>query len=194
MPVTLVATPGDASANSYLTALEFLAYLETAYDPNEVTDALDDEPTLIMATRLMEALYSPSRRLVRPAQGEPYYLVRPTWTGAPATALQRLLWPRSGMFGRTGVAIPEDVIPQELKDATAELARQLKKGDRMLDNDVAVQGITAVRAGSVSVNFKNEIDVMKAIPDIVFSLLVPSWLTDELYESANPALFDVVSE
>jgi len=194
MPVVVNATSGDPAANSYLTVLEFQAYLETAFDPNEVADALDDGPTLVMATRMMEALYSPSRHLIRPATGSPYYIMRPTWTGAVATATQRLLWPRIGMFTRTGVAIGATIIPQELKEATAELARQLKKGDRTLDNDVAVQGITAVRAGSVSVNFKNEIDVMKAIPDIVFQMLVPSWLTDELYEPAMMADFNVVSE
>jgi CRP-like cAMP-binding protein len=135
------------------------------------------------------------RAEIRPVNGDPYYLVRPTWTGAVATTVQRLLWPRTGMYSRTGQPLDPAVNPSDLKDATAELARQLKKGDRTSDNDVAVQGITAVRAGSVSVSFKGDgIDITKVIPDIIFMMIPPSWLTDELYESANMAQFDVVSE
>jgi len=193
MPIVLDATVGGVNANSYLTVNEFLDYLTTAYDPEEVSSALDDDKTLIMATRLMESMYSPQRKLVRVSPpGQSYYVIRPTWTGLVATSTQRLLWPRIGMFTRTGVAIASNVIPQELKDATAELARQLKKGDRTLDSDAAAQGIKSVQAGSVAVSFKDYFDATKVIPDIVFSMLVPSWLTDEIMESANRAEFDVI--
>jgi hypothetical protein len=83
-----------------------------------------------------------------------------------------------------------------LKDATAELAGQLHLADRTLDSDVVAQGITSVKAGSVAVTFsgKSTVDIMRAIPEIVHRLLVPSWITDELFEVADRALFDVVSE
>jgi hypothetical protein len=84
-------------------------------------------------------------------------------------------------------------IPLPLKWATAELAGQLANGDRTLDNDVIVQGITAVRAGSVSVNFKQNI-VPQVLPDMVMNLLPIGWLSDELYVLANPAVFDVASQ
>lgn len=84
-------------------------------------------------------------------------------------------------------------IPQELKDAESELAGQLGNADRTLDNDVIVQGLTSVRAGSVSLSFKDTI-FPQVIPDAVFNLMPLSWLTDELYEPAQRAMFDVVSE
>ncbi len=85
------------------------------------------------------------------------------------------------------------IIPQELKDATAELAGQLGTTDRTLDNDVIVQGITAIKAGSVGLNFKQAI-VPQVIPDAVYNLLPQSWLTDELYVLANQAFIDVITD
>jgi hypothetical protein len=96
------------------------------------------------------------------------------------------------MYDVNGNAIASDIIPIDLKNATAELARQFKVGDRTLDNDVSVQGLTSVRAGSVGLTFKEMVEA-KVLPDAVFNLLVPSWLTDELIEQAWPAQFDVVS-
>jgi hypothetical protein len=194
MAVTLIATPGAANANSFLTAAEADAYFETRLEIPEWSDVDSEEAMLIMATRLMVALFSPMRKLVRgKSMSDSYYLIRPTWTGLPASTTQVLPWPRTGMFDRNGNALSSSVIPQELKDATAELAGHLAKGDRSFDSDVSVQGITSIKAGSVALSFKDAFDATKVIPDIVWGLLVPSWLTDEITESANPALFDVVS-
>lgn len=192
MPFVLDATAGGANANSYLTVAEFLAYLETAYELTENPNVLDDAPLLGLATRTLNSIYSGKRRLIRPKGEAAYYLITPSWTGSPATTTQALPWPRIGMFDRNGNAIASNVIPQALKDATAELARQFKVGDRTLDSDVSIQGITSVRAGSVSVSFKDMIET-QTIPSAVFDLLVPSWLTDEKIEPAWPAQFDVVS-
>lgn len=83
-------------------------------------------------------------------------------------------------------------VPTDLKNATAEFAGQLGSTDRTLDNDVIVQGVTGVRAGSVSVSFKQEI-IPQVIPDAVYNLMPQAWLTDELYVPANPAIIDVAS-
>lgn len=83
-------------------------------------------------------------------------------------------------------------IPQELKDATAEMAGQLGNADRTLDNDIIVQGITSVRAGSVALTFKDMIET-RVLPDAVWDLMPPSWFTAEIITPAMPALFDVVS-
>jgi hypothetical protein len=193
--LTLVATAGAANANSFLTLAEATSYFESRLEIPEWDDADSQEALLVMATRLISSLFSPLRKLVRkdpPAQS--YYLIRPTWTGAVATTTQSLPWPRTGMFDRNGNAILSTVVPQELKDATAEFAGHLAKGDRSFDSDVALQGITSVRAGSVAVSFKDGgIDTTVIIPDVVWNLLVPSWLTDEIIEYAGRAQFDVVS-
>jgi hypothetical protein len=96
------------------------------------------------------------------------------------------------MFDANGNAIAIDVIPQALKEAVAELAGQLGTADRTLDNDVIVQGLTSVRAGSVSLAFKDSI-MPKVIPDMVYNLMPASWLTAELYEPVFQAEFDVAS-
>lgn len=83
-------------------------------------------------------------------------------------------------------------IPQDLKDAESEFAGQLLGGDRSLDNSVIVQGLTAVRAGSVSLNFKQDI-MAQVVPDAVLNAMPQGWLTDELYIMANEASFGVFS-
>lgn len=192
MAAVIDATVGGVSSNSYLTLVEAQEYFDTRLPVDGWDNADDQNVLLIMATRVLNALAQPFKTLV-PAQGSvpAYYRVRRQWTGAAATATQRLAWPRSGMFDGNGNAIPLDVIPQDLKDATAEFAGQLGLSDRTLDNDVIIQGLTSLRAGSVSLGFKDNI-TPQVIPDAVYNLLVVGWLTDELYEPALSAFFEVI--
>ena len=97
------------------------------------------------------------------------------------------------MLNRNGVAIDTTVIPRELKEATAEFAGQLLTADRSLDNDVAVQGITSIKAGPVALSFKeNGIETAKMLPEAVLMLLVPSWMSAEIITNSSEALFDVI--
>jgi hypothetical protein len=147
-------------------------------------NADDPSALLVQATRVMDAQMSARRIFIA---GEPaYYRTRPTWTGTIASNTQALAWPRIGMFNRNGVAILETDIPRELKEATAELAGQLAVKDRTLDNVNAIQGITSAKAGSVSVSYgdSTKIALTKIVPELVYDLLVPSWLTEELMELA----------
>ncbi len=98
------------------------------------------------------------------------------------------------MFDRNGVAIGETEFPQELKDATSELAGALGTADRTLDNDTAVQGITDVSAGPVAVSFAEGVAAYsKVLPEAVLDLLVPSWLTDQVAQGMYPNSFAIVS-
>lgn len=193
MPLVIDATPGGPNANSYLTLAEAQEYFSRRLPIAEWEDADSQEVLLVMATRVLNALAQPFKVFVAGSNGVGHYRIRRQWTGAPATTTQRLAWPRTGMFDMNGNAIPPNVIPQDLKDATAELAGQLAKEDRTLDNDVVTQGITSVRAGSVSVSFKDGI-VPQVIPDAVYNMMPVSWLTAEGYEPAMQAQFDVVSD
>lgn len=178
------ATVGGASANSYETLAEantFFADERLPLTPPWVASGAYNAQALIMATRGLDLLLDGKRVLVRPASGTAYYVVRRTWTGAPATTTQRLAWPRIGMFTANGVAISASVIPKELKDAESEFAGQLLGTDRTLDSDVIVQGVTSVRAGSVSVSFKDGV-LPQVMPDAVLNLMPSSWFTDEQYE------------
>ena len=191
---TIVATPGAANANSYLTLVEAQAYFATRTVVDGWEDADDQSALLIMATRTLDMLLSPSRIYIPAAKGQPgYFLIRRTWTGAPASSTQALAWPRISMLNRNGFPILSTEIPQDLKNAVAELAGALGTKDLLIDNDIAVQGITSVKAGSVAVTFDQAaVMTSKMLPDAVLFFLVPSWLTDEVIEGAYQAAFDVI--
>lgn len=195
MAVTLKETAGAADANTYCTQAEAVAYFAARLPlvpPWE--EAEDPTAALAMACRVLDMMGQPIRRLVQMKDGS-YYITSRAWTGAPTSSTQALAWPRTGMYDANGNAIASNVIPQALKNAQAELAGQLVINDTTLDNDVEVGGITSVKAGSVSVNFKDMI-AKHMMPDAVWMLMPASWFTDEVYEPANvlSALFDVVSD
>lgn len=190
--MALDATVGGAAANSYETHAEANSYFTDRIPITPPWVASGEEAYLITATRLIDNCLSPVKTLIRGADGVAYYRVSRTWTGLPASATQRLAWPRVGMFDKNGNAIASTVIPQDLKDAESEFAGQLLAGDRSLDNSVIVQGLTSVRAGSVALTFKDSF-MPQVMPDAALNMMPDSWFTDELYEPALSAQFDVVS-
>lgn len=192
MPLILNATPGASDANSYLTLLEAKDYFAMRLPLAGWDDADNQSMLLIMATRILDAISSPLKTLMPPlGRAGAYYRVRPEWTGKAATTTQRLAWPRIGMFDRNGNPIDPAVIPLDLKYAVAEFAGQLGVADRTLDNDVIVQGLTAIRAGSVSLSFASDI-TPQVLPDAVYNLMPLSWLTDELYQAVQSASFEML--
>lgn len=196
MSVTLNATPNDASANSYATVAQAQAYFDTRVAVAGWDDADSQDILLMMATRVLDAVLTARRQFVPPAGARAgYYVNRPTWTGTRSTLnVSKLAWGRAGMFDRNGVAIAETTFPQELVEAVSELAGALGTADTTLDNDVAVQGITDIKAGPVSLSFAEGVAAYsKALPEAVLDLLVPSWLTAQTIEAMYSASFDVVS-
>jgi len=186
---TVVATPGTADANSYGTVEEADDYFDSrvAIEPAWVDIDPDVKAALLInATRILDAL-NVARRTIRSSPKGYYYYTSRAWTGLIATNEQALAWPRVGMFDRLGRPIASDVVPIELKQAEFELAGALAGGDRTLDNPVALQGITSVKAGSVAVTFKDSIQ-LQILPEMVLNLLPPSWLTDELIEYTGTGL------
>lgn len=190
---TIDASVGGSASNSYETLAEAATYYDERLPLPTPWVASGDASirALLMATRVLDAMSFPHRTLRRGCDCNFYYTNR-QWTGTPASATQRLAWPRVGMFDANGNAIPSNVIPQALKDAESELAGQLLIADTTLDNAVAVGGIKSVSAGSVSVTFKDDI-AAHVLPDAVLNLMPPSWLTDELVEPAQKAEFDVIA-
>lgn len=155
---TLVATPGAANANSFLTLSEAQAYFETRFP--EVSWS-EDEASLIHSTRVMNTVL---------------------WTGLATDSVQALTWPRVGMLTRNGHGIPSNVIPQDLKDATAELTYWLERSDRFKESRAQAEGLQRLKAGKVELWFQ-EFDKWAAsgfasglIPSKILELLVPSWL------------------
>jgi len=190
---TIDATVGGGSANSFETLAEANTYFDERLPLPTPWVASGDNSirALIMATRVLSSLSVPHKTLHIGKDGSKYFVTARQWTGTPASATQRLAWPRIGMFDRNGNAIPENVIPYELKDAESELAGQLIMADSTLDNAVSVQGITSIKAGSVSLSFKDAIDA-HVLPDAVVNLMPPSWFTDEIVTPAQRAVFEVI--
>ena len=190
---TIDATVGGSAANSYCSYAEANTFFDGRIPIVPPWIASGGEAYLITATRLLDNLSQPFKTFFPALGGSPaYYRVRRQWTGLPATATQKLAWPRIGMVDANGNSIPSNVIPQDLKDAESEFAGQLLGGDRSLDNSVIVQGLTSVKAGSVALAFKQEF-MPQVVPDAVFNIMPQSWLTDELYVLANAAFFEVGS-
>ena len=154
---TLVATAGASNANVYCTRTD-----ATQYDDNHpqsgttwsgASNDLKDQ-ALLMATSLLDEHID--------------------WTGAASDTVQVLNWPRVGMWDRNGNAMDSDSIPAELRDATAEFARQIIAADRMADDAVSTKGITNLQAGPVSLTFSGRKGA-KVVPDAVYYMLVDSW-------------------
>lgn len=195
MPIDIIATPGAANANSFVTLAEYAYYHERRIplDPPVVVTGDTAARNVITATRVLSAMVAPKRTLRWDRAGKPYHYTSREWTGEVSTSIQVLAWPRTGMYDRFGREIADDVIPADLKDATSELAGQLGSlSDRTLDNDIALQGITRIKAGSVELEFKEMIEA-QILPEAVLSLLVPSWLTDEQVSyQTRQLVFEVV--
>ena len=115
MAVTLIATVGDTSANTYCTLAEAESYMQTRLHKSAWTSASsnDKKTSLVWATRLLdEAL---------------------TWAGTVDSSAQPLQWPRTGVYDRNGYVIGSGTIPQFVKNAEAELALHLISEDRTAD-------------------------------------------------------------
>ena len=142
--MTIDATAGGSSSNSYCTLAEADTYHEGVFHKDDwnVVD-VDKEVALIQATAILDMRY--------------------TWAGKKKTDDQALRWPRTGVADVDGYALDSDVIPKALKNATAEFARYLISNDPSV---VAGKGISSVE-GIVF----DKADKADQIPDNVKSML-----------------------
>jgi hypothetical protein len=188
MAVTIVHEAGSPTANSYNSEAEMVAYFSARLPlVPPWSDAADPTAVMVMATRLLDSM-AVARRVLRFDRATPYYVISRALTGSIATSTQALAWPRDGMLDRLGRAIPNTVIPVELKESHAELSGQLLAADRTLDNAADAAGIEAVKAGSVEVKFRAYIEA-RVLPDAVWALMPDSWFTPEIYSPARQATF-----
>lgn len=122
MALVITATPGDAGANSFVTAAEMTAYCEGRLNASIWTAAVAQEPALVDATRTITVL---------------------EFKGARTDAVQALDWPRQCVANPDdpdGAEYATTVIPQRVKDATCELALQFLKAGT---TDLAMPDSTA---------------------------------------------------
>jgi hypothetical protein len=156
---TVITSPGDPTANSYVSVAEADFYHTTRlhvelWTGSTVTTAIK-EAAVIMATRTLDLLYE--------------------WYSRPTYLTQALQWPRIGMLDFLQLSIlGEGVIPSQLKNATAEFARQLIGEDRTEDSEIEAQKIRSLDAGPISISFGEGV-VPKVVPDAVFSMIPKHW-------------------
>lgn len=200
MSVTLIATPNAADANSFADVAYADAYWATRAPSALWTNVGDKAAALINATRLIVNSLSMRREYFPPTSGinarNAYFLVHETWTGSPATTTQALPWGRIGMYDRNGNVIPSNVIPNELKDATSEIAGQVSSSgvaDRMLDDSKMLKGIARLRAGPVDISYRDGMPLTRLVPSVLWTFLVPSWLTEAFETPAQRGFVEVVS-
>ncbi len=101
---TITATIGGLRSNSYELLTEAATYFDErlALPTPWVASGDNSIRALIMATRVMDVMNVPHRTLRFNERDGQYYYTSRQWTGAPATATQRLAWPRTGMLDRNG--------------------------------------------------------------------------------------------
>lgn len=188
MPPVIDATPGSATANSFSTLAEVNSYFEARLPLDPVWDPTENVaiPRILTAARMLTTAFSGLKRLIMPKSGEPYYLVGMRWKGLPTVSDQAMDFPRTGLLDRLGRELDDVTVPAEIKQAQAELAGQLSLTDRALENEIAAQGITAIKAGPVSVNFNSELSAYTrtalVLPDHVLALIPPLWYEPETME------------
>jgi len=157
---TLVATAKSTTANSYCTLAEADQYQDDRPAVSTTwADASENNKirALLWATQLMESLFD--------------------WNGYASTTTQALGWPRQGLLERIDVALDSDTVPQEVKDAQSEYARQLLVTNRAQDNDLEAQSISSIKAGSVALVFDSSAAYNKVVPDAVYLLIPQDWFS-----------------
>lgn len=165
---TLIATAGAADANTYATLAEANAYHEAHLHGETWRTELTDtkQRALLTATRLLDQHIE--------------------WCGSPTTTTQALAWPRQGLVDINGAALSSTAIPARMREATAELARQLLAEDRSADNEIDTKGLTSLTVGPIAMSFSGAV-AAKVIPDAVWFALAP-WGTVRGRESHTKRL------
>lgn len=144
---TLDATVGGADANSYATRADADTYFDNRLNATGWSALSDDDKdrALITATSRIE---------------------QETFIGTPATETQALQWPRDGVVDRNGNDVPEDEIPQQVKNAQYEYALTLTGGTTQLLPS-GLDQFTEVKVGSIQVKMKDGF-IEGQLPDNVY--------------------------
>lgn len=143
--MTIDATVGGVSSNSYVTVEEAEAYFENRAHASEWTALMypNKEKALVTASSTLD-----------------WYV---QWKGSRTTEAQSMEWPRSGVLNEFGSYFSESVIPNKVKIAVFEMALSSLDTDRTADGDLA--GLSEVRAGSLQI--KTDDGIYNTLPDTI---------------------------
>lgn len=136
MAITIIPEDGTglATANSYISLAEAESYFEshlygTAWD--SALDAIKDK-ALAQATRLLDASTN--------------------WIGNKKTREQRLQWPREEVE-HDGFFLESDIVPNEVKNATAEMASLFITNDLTAEVDQNDLAGISLGKGALEIDF-----------------------------------------
>lgn len=170
MPLTLIATPGASTANTYSTIAEAATWHASQLGGDAwFTQQEQQAVALATATAMLD------RTCV--------------WRGGRASTTQALGWPRHGVYyadslavgeagefgAGVGTLIPSTLIPLWLQQATAEFAKTLLLEQRA--DDPATMGLTSLRIGPFSFGVGSQSSQRQPFSPVVRQLLAPYVVT-----------------
>jgi len=147
--MALDATPNGSSSDSYVSVSDADAYHAKHLYAATWTNASEDnkEIALKMATRILDEKIE--------------------WSGSKASSTQALAWGRTNVTD-DGYIVSSSIIPQPVKNATAEFARHLLSADPT--GDAQGKGLESMSVGSISLTF-DKTDTAGVMPSIVQEML-----------------------
>jgi hypothetical protein len=163
--MTLDATVGSSSANSYVDMAYAQSYFDSRLGSSAWNDESDDDvkaTSLQQATRILDSVYD--------------------WNGWLASDTQALRWPRDGALNYDQAFGPNSmydfdstltayydrtIVPKRIKDATCEMAIFLLQNTGYT---AAIQDLKSVRVGPVRVDF-NQASANYSAPNTVIEML-----------------------
>lgn len=126
--------PLTVGENSYISVADASEYFALAVHGAAwvSADTSVREAALVSATRMLD---------------------RQRWSGSKASPSQALQWPRSGLTDRDGNTLSDATVPQEVVDATCELALSLIDNPDLQNSDNSGSNIKRVKADTVEVEY-----------------------------------------
>lgn len=141
-----------AGANSYISVADADSYFALRLNVAAWTSAVNatKEAALVTATRSIDAV---------------------KWNGEKTVVDQDLAFPRTGLTDIDGEELADDAIPQEVLDATCELALAMLVNSAVITAADSGSNIRRVAAGSASVEYFRPVEGT-SFPALVQKLLI----------------------
>lgn len=133
---------GLSNSNSYISLAEADQYFAThpyyADNWSDMGDP-DKEMLLMMATQSLDSLM--------------------IWRGSIVSVTQALSWPRTGVYDNEGRLIASNIVPQNVKWATAEMAFHISQGKSASAGTPQSQGLEKLKIDVIELQFGQSTNV-----------------------------------
>lgn len=161
MAFTFDPTSAASTANSYLSVTEADDYFAGRFN--------SDKWSTFSTAQKQQLLVTASKQLDTAMYG-----------GRRSKQIQSLQWPRFGLSNYDGFAIPDTVIPTQIKEAACEMAYWIWTEDDRILSDTEIQQVDSYKVGPIDVAVNKE--------RIIFPFKV-----EELIKSIGPGVLVDIS-